>query len=115
MVSTLLSEEIAGGHGKSLSQATRLFPSYRKGRPVTLSCVLRWVTEGVRGPDGNRVRLEAARLAGRWITTPQAIARFIQAQTPTLNGQADEPAPRAPSARQRDSARAAAELERLGI
>jgi hypothetical protein len=114
MASTLLSEEIAGGHGMPLSQAARRFPAYRQGRPVTLSCLVRWVTDGVRGPEGERIRLEAARLAGRWITTPQAIARFIDAQTPRqVDTQSKSSRP--PSARQRASERAAAELERCGI
>jgi hypothetical protein len=115
MTSTLLSEEIAQGHGKTLAQAARLFPSARQGRPVTLSCVIRWVLDGVRAPGGGRVRLEAARLAGRWITTSQAIARFIQAQTPDLDAQADSPTPRTPSVRRKASERAAAELEKVGI
>ncbi len=109
-----LSEEIAQGHGKALSQATKLFPSSRRGRPVTLSCVLRWALDGVRGPDGERIRLEAARLAGRWITTPQAIARFIDAQTPRIED-AVPAAPRSPAARTRAAERAARELEKSGI
>jgi hypothetical protein len=112
-MNVLLSDEISQGHGKSLSQAAKLFPPSRRCRPVTLSCLVRWVTEGVRGPDGKRIRLEAARLAGRWITTPQAIARFIEAQTPTLASELF--APRAPAARQRASEQAASRLGKIGI
>lgn len=111
---TRLLDEISQGYGKSLAQAAKLCPSSRRGRPVTLSCLLRWVLEGIRGPDGNRVRLEAARLAGRWITTPQAITRFIQAQTPALDSERGI-TPRSPSARQRANERAQRELDKTGI
>jgi len=110
---SLLTEEISQGHGKALSQAARLLPSSRKGRPVTLSCLVRWILHGVQNADGQRVHLEAARLAGRWITTPQAIARFIQAQTPQLDHRGDTP--RSPAARARASRRAEQQLEELGI
>ena len=46
---------------------------------------------GVKGPGGQRVKLEAARLAGKWITTPAAIGRFVEAQTPRPD---DVPPPR---------------------
>ncbi len=114
-MSDILSE-IVTGHGLTLSQAAIRFPSYRRGRPVSLGCVARWVIDGVRGPDGQRVHLEAARLSNRWITTPQAIARFIGAQTPTIAAPGTPtPAPRSPSVRQRASERAARQLEAVGI
>jgi hypothetical protein len=114
MASSFLLEELAQGHGKSLSQAAKLFPPFRQNRPVTLSCVFRWVTKGVRGPDGQRIRLEGARLAGRWVTTPQAIVRFLQAQTPNLDN-VPERFPTPPSVRRRASERAEAELKKLGV
>jgi hypothetical protein len=114
MASDQLLEEVAGGHGRPLSQITRLFPPYRRNRPVTLSCVLRWVLEGVRGPGGGRVRLEAARLAGRWVSTQQAVQRFLAAQNPDPDTRPAE-APRSLSARRRASDRAGEELDRIGI
>jgi hypothetical protein len=87
---TSIHDEIAAGHGEPLSRACRRFPPHRQGKSVTLSCLIRWVTSGVRGPNGQRIRLEAARLSGRWVTTPQAIARFLEAQTPQLE---DSPEP----------------------
>jgi hypothetical protein len=114
MASSFLLEELSQGHGRSLSQAAKLFPPFRLNRPVTLSCVFRWVTKGVRGPEGQRIRLEGARLAGRWVTTPQAIARFLQAQTPNLDN-VPEQFPSSPNARQRANQRAAAKLEQLGL
>jgi hypothetical protein len=113
MVSTLLTKEITQGHGLYLSRAATLFPPYRKNRPVTLSCLVRWVTEGVRGPSGQRVRLEAARCAGKWMTTPQAIARFIACQTPDLPAQ--PPLSRTAATRQCALEQAAAQFQKIWI
>jgi hypothetical protein len=90
-----------------------------------LSCVLRWVLDGVPGPDGRRVRLEALRLGGRWVTSAEALQRFGERLTPA--GPADAapaprprraraaPAPRSPAARTRDAAGADRDLDKLGI
>lgn len=112
MTSDQLNNEIAEGHGLYLAQAAQRFPPHRKGRPVTLGCVLRWVVNGVKLPTGEVVRLEASRLAGRWITSAGAIARFLQRQTPRAG---DRPPPRSPARRQKAADRAAKELERMGI
>jgi hypothetical protein len=97
----------------SLVQAARMQPPGRRGRPVTLSCVLRWILKGCRGPDGEMVRLEGVRIGGRWITSIEALERFAARLTPNL---VNPPAtPRSPSRRQRASERAAAALERIGI
>ena len=72
-----ITTEIADGNGITLVQAARRLPPNRNEKPVTLSCLARWIKRGVRGPDGVRVRLEAARLSGRWLTTPAALERFI--------------------------------------
>lgn len=106
-------DEIAAGHGQPLAKLTRLFPSSRLGRPVSLGCILRWVQDGVKLPDGSTVRLEAARCAGRWLSTPAAIGRFLSAQTPRLD-QAQS-TPRTPAARTRAAEQASRELEAIGI
>jgi hypothetical protein len=97
----------------SLTQAARLLPAGRGGRPASFSGVLRWVLRGVRSPAGDLVRLDAIRLGNRWITSRQAIQRFAEALTPRLG----DPAPSAatPAARRRASERAARELEKVGI
>jgi hypothetical protein len=82
VTSETLLQEIAAGEGEYLTRAARRIPSLRQGKPATLSCLLRWVLDGVRGPEGTRVKLEAARLAGKWVTTPGAVRRFVLAQTP---------------------------------
>jgi len=109
----LIYQEIADGQGITLSKAARRFPSNRNDRPVTLSCLLRWVLDGVLNTNGERIKLEAARCAGRWLTTPAAIQRFIARQTPDTSGSSTPP--RSPSARQRASERAARALDKIGI
>jgi hypothetical protein len=96
-----------------LSEAAKRLPPNRRGRPVTLSCVLRWVLDGVRTRD-RKVRLEAVRLGGRWLTSKEAIQRFAEQLTPRFE---DAPAamPRSPAARRRASERAAKELEAARI
>jgi hypothetical protein len=114
MITRTLLDEIADGHGLYLSAAARRFPPSRQGRPVSLSCLVRWFRDGVRGPNGERIHLEASRLAGRWITTPQAIVRFLKAQNPKLGNPGIEVL-RSARARQRAADQAAAALSRLGM
>src|SRR5262245_23079114 len=86
----------------SLSQAAKLLPSNRSGRPVSLGCLLRWVLSGVRLPDGATVRLEAVRLGGRWLTSVEALQRFADRQTPRLEGEQESPRQRSASKRALD-------------
>jgi hypothetical protein len=78
------------------------------------STVYRWVLRGVPGPSGNRIRLEAIRVGRAWLTSRQALARFSEALTPDLTGEA-APLPRSPGKRQKASERAAQKLAQLGI
>jgi hypothetical protein len=114
MTTSKIADEIAAGEGVYLSAAAKRFPTYRRGRPVTLACVLRWITQGVRGPKGERIHLEGARLAGKWVTTPSAISRFLRAQTPQGNDNPMSP-PRTGGQRRQAAEAAERELERLGI
>jgi hypothetical protein len=113
MLSELLLQEIQAGQGETLTRAARRLPRTRQDRPVTLGCLIRWVKNGVIGPNGQRVHLEAARLAGKWITTPDAICRFVLAQTPVQTE--SRPVPRSPAQQSSAAERAAKELEKLGI
>jgi hypothetical protein len=81
---------------------------------VSPSCIWRWIAHGVCLPSGEVVRLEAARLAGKWLTSTPALERFLAAQTPQMDTSA-APTPRSPARRKKASERAAAELARLGI
>lgn len=66
----------------SLAQAAKLFPPGRGGGPVSPSCLWRWTKEGVRIPDGRRIHLEALRIVSRFVTSEQAVRRFIVAIQP---------------------------------
>jgi hypothetical protein len=98
----------------TLYEAARRLPPARRGRPVSFSCVLRWITDGIPGPDGQRVKLEAVRLGGRWLTSQEALARWAERLTPRLDSE-PAPTPRTPAQRRRASERAGKNLERLGI
>jgi hypothetical protein len=97
-----------------LADVGRHLPPGRRGRPVSLSCALRWVLDGVKSPAGEVVRLEAARVGGRWLTSVEALQRFADRQTPSVDG-TPIVTPRSVSARRRAAERAGQELERVGI
>jgi Protein of unknown function (DUF1580) len=96
----------------SFAKATHLIPPARNGKKTHISTLLRWATKGAKGPDGTIVRLEALRLGGRWVTSREAIQRFMERLTPRVDVEA-QPAPRSPG--QRASERAAEELRRRGV
>ena len=106
--------DILAGDGRSLSQAARRFPPYRQNKPVSLSTVYRWITRGVRLRDGTILRLEGARLGGRWLTSGPAIERFISRQTPNFDT-SPAPPPRTEAQRERAATRAAKALDDIGI
>jgi hypothetical protein len=106
--------EILAGSGLSLTQAARRFPPFRAGRPINPSTVFRWIVDGVRTSGGARVRLEGIRLGGRWLTSEQALARFIDAQTSAQLAPAPSRAA-TPRERQRAAERAGENLDKLGI
>jgi hypothetical protein len=94
----------------SLSQAARLLPPGRRGRPVNLSTILRWIIDGVAG-----VRLEGLRVGGRWLTSKEALARFAERLTPDLSTIPQRRTSRPPATRERAANRACAELAKEGI
>src|SRR5262245_38913077 len=107
--SALLSETLLG-----LNEAARRLPPGRGGKRPSFSCVLRWLTHGVPGPDGERVKLEGVRVGGRWLTSEEALARWAERLTPRLDGEAP-PTPRSAQRRRTAVERATEELDHLGI
>jgi hypothetical protein len=98
-----------------LAVAAKLVPPGRNGKRTHISTLLRWILRGAKSPSGQLVRLEAARLGSRWVTSRAALQRFAEKLTPVLN---DATAPRqirGPGQRQRASERAARELAKEGI
>jgi hypothetical protein len=111
----VLSIDLASESLISFAQAARLFPPFRAGRGVSPSTVWRWQRVGVRLSNGRRIRLDAVRCGGRWLTSLEAVQRFIAAQTPDLPTTADDLVPRTSGRRERAADRAGRELSRLGI
>lgn len=111
-MATILSE-VKSGQGIGLSEACKLFPPFRPGQRTHPATLTRWIQFGVRGLNGNKIKLDAVRCGSRWITTAGAIERFLiaQQQQPINN---DQPTDRTP--RQRNAAAEAAirELEAMG-
>jgi hypothetical protein len=98
----------------SLAAAAKLIPPGRNGKRCHLSTLLRWILTGAKNPSGAVVKLDASRLGARWVTSREAIQRFMGALTPRLDGP-PAPAPRTSKARSRANARAERELTRVGI
>lgn len=98
----------------TLAQAARRFPSYGAGRPVCSSTIWRWCRKGVKVPGVGVVKLECIRVSGRWLTSAQAISRFVTRQTPQAEVVA-MPTPPTPIQRRKASERAAKVLEAFGI
>jgi hypothetical protein len=98
----------------SLAQAARRFPPYRANRPVNPSTIWRWCRQGVKVPGVGVVKLECVRLSGRWLTSEEAISRFVARQTPAVEA-APMPRPRTERQVRSASQQAARELEKVGI
>jgi hypothetical protein len=64
----------------TLAQAAKRFPSDSRTGHLDPATLWRWATRGVRLPDGRRLKLETFKLAGRFLTSEQAIERFVRAQ-----------------------------------
>jgi hypothetical protein len=75
--------------------------------------IWRWITKGLPAPDGQRVRLEAIRVGGKWVTSREAFERFCEALTPRFAD--SRPPPPTPSERSHASDRAEKKLEAFGI
>ena len=98
----------------TVAGAARLFGDFQEDTPLHPSTLVRWITRGVKLADGRRVRLEAARVGAKFVTSKEAVLRFVAAQTEAGNPTGAD-APRTPAARTRASEKAAAELEAIGI
>ena len=56
-------------------------PSMFPGRPA-IQTVWRWIREGVPGPNGERIKLDSFKVAGRRFVTRDAIDEFVRASNP---------------------------------
>lgn len=93
----------------SLAEAAKLLPPARSGRPVHISTLIRGIVHGCNG-----ARLEAVRSGARWLTTREAVARWLEAQTRASLGEPSTP-PRTPASRSRAATRAERQLIDAGL
>ena len=96
-----LAAEIAAGDMLTLRDVARRFG-------IDPSVAFRWMQRGLPTGKGDRVRLDALRI-GSWRTSEAAVRRFLAA-LPQSSWTPPQPQLRTPTQRERDSARAAAEL-----
>jgi hypothetical protein len=105
--------EIAAGQGISPAQASRLLPPVRLDKPCHPSTITRWILDGAKRPDGTLIKLEAARVGSRWVTTRAALERFLQTLTTPTPGTYSTA--RSASERSAADADAARQLKTFGI
>jgi hypothetical protein len=98
----------------TLREACSLLPRGRHGSKPHLSTLLRWITVGVPGPGGGRIKLAAVRCGAKWVTSRAALREFVQALTPRPNGEPAAPT-RTPTQRSRAATRADKALEAAGF
>ena len=118
LLTALLGETLVGD-ALTLSQAARLIPAHRGEGRASPSCIWRWMRFGYRLPSGDVVKLEAARIGGRWLTTTAALMRFMESTTAASSPTSTDStpsvcAPRSESRRRRASELAASRLKAAG-
>ena len=105
----------------SMAGAAKRVPSFRGGRPTNASTTFRWAMKGVKLADGTTVKLEAIKVVSRWVTSIEALTRFMNraAVLPPTEDVADTTAvaPAKPSSTAFDQRtdHALKELERLEL
>lgn len=98
----------------SIAEASRKFPNHRGVGTIRTTTIWRWINRGIRLPDGSILKLEALRVAGRWLTSTEAVTRFIERQNPSLvTSEPAKPSPKKPKRSSRAEA-AAKRLEQMG-
>ncbi len=113
--------EILAGDAVGVSAIGRMIPPSRrcpkmKTAPQT---VTRWIMVGHRLPNGEVVKLEAAKcsMRGGWTSSKAAVARFLARLTAAALPDGPAPAPPRPASQStfaRRAAAAAAKLEAMG-
>lgn len=108
--------EILSGDALGMGAAAKLFPAHRGEGRARPSTIWRWITHGARTANGAAVKLEAARVGGRWLTSRAALTRFATALTPpsSESNTTTTPPTRTEKARQRSSEAAVRRLTAAG-
>jgi hypothetical protein len=98
-----------------LTEAANLIPAVRGASRCHVSTLLRWILRGVKSSSGDLVRLEGVKIGGCWLTSREAIDRFVERLTPDPNSVQQADPPRSATARQRASERVDRRLRAAGI
>ncbi len=98
----------------TLTRACGHLPAGRNDVKPHLSTLMRWITRGVKGGGGRPIRLEAARIGSRWVTSKEALGRFIWALTYDKTAD-DGQRGFTPAQRRRAADNAGAQLEKVCI
>jgi hypothetical protein len=89
------------------------------GKLADFTTVYNAVTKGTLLPSGQRLRLEAVRLGGQWVTSREAIGRYVEALTEAWTNETGErltmPSKTNKRAREKELARVDAELAAAGL
>jgi hypothetical protein len=93
------------------AQAARRVPPLRGDGSTHPSTIIRWIVNGCPDGGGGRIFLEAFRTPGGWVTSAEAMARFLAKLTSSFA--AGTPPPAAP--RPGSASRAGSELKRRGL
>jgi hypothetical protein len=93
------------------AQAARLVPPLRDGKATHPATVIRWIAHGCPDGAGGRIFLEAYRTPSGWVTTAEALARFLAKLTSAYAAGAPPPAAPRPGS----ASRAGSELKRRGL
>jgi hypothetical protein len=114
----LVISEIVRGKALSFSQAGKLIPALRGESSTNPATIWRWARRGHKLDDGTVVKLECAKVAGRWLTSVGSVTRFIERVTLASNPKpTDSPSlkpARSSKAQSEASRRASAKLRALG-
>jgi hypothetical protein len=109
----MMDEQILPSDLLSVPQAAKAIPAFRGGQTAP-STVFRWITIGVRQPDGSYQRLRAIRVGAKWATSRTWLREFIATLTAARMPGAPLPAMRAPAKRQAAVRRAEKRLASIG-
>jgi hypothetical protein len=102
----------------NMREAARVYGASRGGRPTHVSTIVRHIVRGTRLRSGETVHLEGGRIGGKWVTTRQAIQRYVERLTAAVLAEGDlagVPTTASSTRRQRELERVDHALDGAGI
>jgi hypothetical protein len=103
----------------SLRELVKNIPTAGRGQSPHIASAIRWCTKGVRAHDGSRIRLQALKTPGGWMSRGAWVMDFFERMTADRVAAADSatgaPLPVSPAQRRREIARADRALDAARI